>query len=599
MPPNMQHRRRRVEELAERAPALIDLPFSLPSIPLIGPILTPLIGGPPPPATTTPRTPSTSPSQPSQPTTTQAAPPPQTPTTHTTIPTATQPSNPQSPTTSPNGSPTTGDGNGGNGNGSTPSNGSNPEPSAGSTPSSPSEPSPSGSTPPSESSLSDSSSSVPGIPFQPGSPVITISGDGQAFLSSSPSSPGQVETGGNTSPNGATQASIPGYSRSVSVTMTGSPTGATTGSTIINADPGNPGQAGSPHHRLSSGVLAAIIFVSVLLGFLLLFCCMRRRAIAARVRRRREWFAGGATQDMGYADATASLPSARSSFATNYDQGQVVSGLPAFDFPTLQTAQTMQQIWPSDLSGSIVAVPPVSHAVESSSSPTIRVAADRSSIHSASSGNTSRPSSQVSLPYLLVPPLAAEASPNMSPICVRPFSPTESWSFPKPPQDDGSVRVASQIRSGSVTNPSQSHGSFHSENPQSPAVAAENPFAEPEDPFSDPASVAWPESPTVPSFPAVESVRSAFVPSMSDEMAVSVGDQVRVVHGFDDGWAVVQNVGTGAQGLVPFDRMRDDGQEGTAPAFLARKRVSSYVRPRDSTLTRASVMSGSTIGAAI
>ncbi|PIL22410.1 hypothetical protein GSI_15098 [Ganoderma sinense ZZ0214-1] len=585
----MQHRKRRVEALAERAPALINLPIPLPSIPLLDPILTPLIdGSSPASSTTTPSTPTTPASQPT--TATQGASPSQTPST------ATQPSNPQSPTTSPNASPTTGDGSG-DGNGSTSGNGSNPDPS-GSNPSSPSEPNPAGSTPSSGPSPSDGSSSVSGISFRPGGAVITISKDGQAFLSSSQSGSAGQETGGNASPNGATQASIPGYSGSASVTVTGSPTGATTGSTNINADPENPAQSGSTHHGLSGGVLAAIITVSVLLAFVLLLCCMRRRAIAARVRRRREWFAGGETEDTGYADRDSA--STRSSFATHYDHGSVESTLPAYDVPSMQAPQTMQQIWPSDLSGSIVAVPAVSHAVESSSSPTIRVAADRSSIHSASS-SPSRPSSQVPLPRLVVPPPAAEASSNLSPLSVRPYSPTESWWFPKPPKDDAIVGVASLIRTSSVTSSIQSHDtSFHAANPQNTLVAAENPFAEPEDPFADPATAAWPESPTVPSFPAIETVRHAFMPSMPDEMAISVGDRVRVIHGFDDGWATVQNVGTGAQGLVPLDRMRDDGKEGTAPAFLAKKRISSYVRPRDSAQTRASFLSGvSTIGAAI
>ena len=306
---------------------------------------------------------------------------------------------------------------------------------------------------------------------------------------------------------------------------------------------------------------------------------------------------------MVYADTTGSPASARSSFATNYDHGQTADIVPAFDFPTLQTTRTVQQIWPSDLSGSIVAVPPASHAVESSSSPTIRVTADRSSIHSSSSSSPSRPPSQVSsLLYLVAPPPAAEGSPSLSPISVRPFSPTESWAFPKPPQGDESVRLVSQIRSGSVTNSSQSHESpgFPAENLRGPSAVAENPFAEPENPFADPASaVAWPESPTVPSA-VVETVRRAFVPSMPDEMAVDVGDLVRVVRQFDDGWAVVQNAGTDAQGLVPLDRIHDDEKGASGPAFLAKKRVSSYVRLRDSTFTRASVGSGtSTVGAAI
>ena len=81
-------------------------------------------------------------------------------------------------------------------------------------------------------------------------------------------------------------------------------------------------------------------------------------------------------------------------------------------------------------------------------------------------------------------------------------------------------------------------------------------------------------------------------------MAVNVGDQVRVIRRFDDGWAVAANEATGAQGLIPIDCMR--AVEEDLPAFLAKKRISSYVGPRASVLTRASVLSGgSTVGAAM
>ncbi|EED77878.1 predicted protein [Postia placenta Mad-698-R] len=49
------HRRRRARALEERDPSLINLPFPIPSIPILGPLLSPLIGGEPWPAATSTR----------------------------------------------------------------------------------------------------------------------------------------------------------------------------------------------------------------------------------------------------------------------------------------------------------------------------------------------------------------------------------------------------------------------------------------------------------------------------------------------------------------------------------------------------------------
>ena len=83
-------------------------------------------------------------------------------------------------------------------------------------------------------------------------------------------------------------------------------------------------------------------------------------------------------------------------------------------------------------------------------------------------------------------------------------------------------------------------------------------------------------------------------------MAVTAGEEVRILRRFDDGWAVAEKVsgGASAQGLIPIDCMRE--VEEALPAFLAKKRISSY-RARSSMMTRASVVSGgsSTVGAAM
>jgi hypothetical protein len=65
-----------------------------------------------------------------------------------------------------------------------------------------------------------------------------------------------------------------------------------------------------------------------------------------------------------------------------------------------------------------------------------------------------------------------------------------------------------------------------------------------------------------------------------DELSVVIGDRVKVIKVFDDGWAMVEKLPHGADakgakmpGLIPIDCMRAIGQD--LPAFLIEKRVSS------------------------
>jgi hypothetical protein len=93
-------------------------------------------------------------------------------------------------------------------------------------------------------------------------------------------------------------------------------------------------------------------------------------------------------------------------------------------------------------------------------------------------------------------------------------------------------------------------------------------------PFSDPNASS--SAPNLNSeFAPVETIKRPFAPSLDDELAVTPGDFVRVVKVFDDGWAYVEKIGASARGLIPLDCMRDAGQD--LPAFLASKRVSSYI----------------------
>ena len=182
-------------------------------------------------------------------------------------------------------------------------------------------------------------------------------------------------------------------------------------------------------------------------------------------------------------------------------------------------------------------------------------------------------------------------------------------SFPKPPTTRSSVGAGSD-RFGSVKSAAfvtaEDGGEPESENPFADFTEVASP------PLSSPAlSPALTKGASRPStagsnFAAVETIRRPFVPTMGDEMAVKPGDEVRIVQRFDDGWAVAENVATGAHGHIPIDCLRAPQEE--LPAFLAKKRISSY-RASVATVTagtgaaspaRASTrVSGSTIGAAL
>jgi hypothetical protein len=184
--------------------------------------------------------------------------------------------------------------------------------------------------------------------------------------------------------------------------------------------------------------------------------------------------------------------------------------------------------------------------------------------------------------YLDVPGMPAPPPEVTTPMSVRPFSPSESFSFPKPPQppsasDHETDWLASSPTgdSGRILTPNQV-GAFNSNNNAVVANPADNIGGPISNPFSDPSVDAGtslsPEPDT--EFAPVEVIRRPFAPTLDDEMSVMPGNSVRVVKAFDDGWAYVEMVGTTAKGLIPIDCMREAGEE--LPAFLASKRVSSY-----------------------
>ncbi|KAJ2986219.1 hypothetical protein NUW54_g9859 [Trametes sanguinea] len=429
-----------------------------------------------------------------------------------------------------------------------------------------------------------SAGSAPGADLTP-----VINANGAAFVSGStsvplPGQPGyDAHTTGISAANAATPTGADGTQGVgwASGSSGISQSGAGSSSTANNADPSGPSRASGDgtHHGLSAGIIAAIsVIVALLFLVLLVFCC-RRRAVALRIRRRNKWFAAGSyNRGVGaddYRDGGSGTKSARSSFATNIDRGQILTPAPPLDL--MPPANDMSQVWPSNLNGSItvVAVPPATRTVESAPSPTIRAAPDRtslSSLSSSGSGHGSRPPSQTSqYQHLTLPAPQPRKGQRTGTTSLPPSQSVRSH----PPRRSPSLDHRRMTRTARRT-PSSDFTEI--------AAAAGRP------PTASSESSAH--------FAPVEMIRRPFVPTMDDEMAVNPGENVRIIKRFDDGWAYAENANTGMQGLIPIDCLRPIEED--LPAFLAKKRLSSYVpgpanaHERRTTLMsqRTSVLSG-------
>lgn len=332
-------------------------------------------------------------------------------------------------------------------------------------------------------------------------------------------------------------------------------------------------------HNLSAGDIAGIVIALLIVGLAALVVVLRKGAIARRVERREMWFNREAVRTGSYGDnesprnsgrkiGTAGTRSARSSFATTFDQSQS----PHLDMNFDALLPPIPQMAEIRGEGSFVL------GLESP-----LLAFDNSKRNSA--GSNSSTASDPNAQFLLLPPIAQGSGVVGTPMSVRPFSPSELYSFPKPPPDTNAER-------GSVFSYLQSNGlDEHEDNTQTstgtsptepPSGADANPFADP-----TPAEAA-PHS----NFAEIEMIRRPFVPKLQDELIVAVGDSVRIVQMFDDGWAMVQKVPPPAdkkgkaravdesdQGLIPIDCLRDVDQ--ALPEFIAQKRVSGYARDLD------------------
>ncbi|KAG1728506.1 uncharacterized protein EDB91DRAFT_1060542 [Suillus paluster] len=235
--------------------------------------------------------------------------------------------------------------------------------------------------------------------------------------------------------------------------------------------------------------------------------------------------------------------------------------------------------------GSIPEFPPMAEVRERTSLlfPSASAVARRESMNSMMSNGSDSDTQYLVVTNDLNPPGLS------SPMSVRPFSPSESFAFPKPPvclnegQSASSALVASGFGPFSPSSSAATPVHIHSPPPifntdvlpsTPPAPHLQPPLSasltaivdQSSNPFADPVK------------PEFETVCRPFKSTLDDELSVAPGDKVCVLNVFDDGWVFVEKQSSfsnhAEKGLIPVDCLRAAGQ--ALPEFLAQKRVSSY-----------------------
>jgi len=265
-----------------------------------------------------------------------------------------------------------------------------------------------------ESPQQSGSPSSPGNPANPGSPAASGTGtfsNINALLASGSASSSALSSA-------ATQNGDPSKPMSAGSKISSSmPKGGQNGSAGTNsdgspADPNSPGNAGSniQGHKTSSGAVAGLASAFIIALIILIFI-LRRRAQLRRGDRSRRWRFGGAGSDGGEANLRGSGErglSMRSSFGTNLGT--------CLDFPGSLAFPPLESPPPSSLDPGFEAIAalPVAHLNRDTSY--------RHSIGSLEGDECD-----------CLPTPTSSRGAEDSLISVSPFSPSESFAFPRPP----------------------------------------------------------------------------------------------------------------------------------------------------------------------
>lgn len=358
---------------------------------------------------------------------------------------------------------------------------------------------------------------------------------------------------------------------------------------------------------LSGGAIAGIVVGVLLAVAIVLIIMIRRQRKRSKARQQQSWFArNGASpvyNDGAQFDTVVGhngvRRSVRSSFETTVDHSQTPRL--ELDFEQVPDLPPMAQLRGDPVLVNLdTAAIGLQDAVTSQNSPTM---SRRFSIATATSSIGDGDGSQ----WLTVNPRMGLGGGQNSPMSVRLSSPVEAFAFPRPPTDVS----GSDYSSLTIASPSAKSGIQEMPSLPVPSLAV-NPFDDPSpsvasasagkarkipkpidvvaaNPFADP-SPNLPIEPNTPSavhpeFQVVEMIRRPFVPTLSDEVMVEVGDKVKILQMFDDGWSLVEKNPVLSMdsketdkspqvGLIPIDCLRSVGLD--VNEFIASKRVSSY-----------------------
>ena len=399
---------------------------------------------------------------------------------------------------------------------------------------------------------------------------------------------------------------------------TGAPsgTGVPTAAVVPAGDDGNRNgdtisTGGVQEHGLSGGAIAGIVIAVFVVAIAVTVILLRRRFKKHRGERRKRWWLSHDKATHVYGDrggeicsrggiagvANEQRQSFRSSFETTVDHSLTPRLDEDLDFPSFPPM--------AELRGTSL--------LDNSFGPATLSRLPSVKGENRFSGATfSSISSDGHSQWLVINEdhLAPEIS---SPMSVRPFSPTETFAFPRPPTEKNSSDWG--LNFSRPPSSYTSNTSIAEEKVPALPVPAANPFNDPSpliiystaaatraaitnigssdaplheavannsmNPFADPVPCTINSE-----FMKFESIKRPFNPSLDDELAVIPGDKVRILQLFDDGWALVEKnpcygpasvKGKGReseQGLIPIDCLRLPGVESLE--LVASKRVSSF-----------------------
>ncbi|KAJ3394324.1 hypothetical protein HDU92_007014 [Lobulomyces angularis] len=94
-----------------------------------------------------------------------------------------------------------------------------------------------------------------------------------------------------------------------------------------------------------------------------------------------------------------------------------------------------------------------------------------------------------------------------------------------------------------------------------------------------------PPADNIPQMPVADTMQAIYnyVPNLSDEIYLYIGDPIIVKNKFDDGWALGYNMTTKQEGSFPLACVGpfNDGQRGNGPDPRLSSRVSSIFSPSE------------------